>query len=46
MDIFIRDFPKEIHKKLKIMAAEKEMTLKDLIIKILDAYKNGEYNKS
>jgi predicted HicB family RNase H-like nuclease len=34
----IRDFPKDLHKRAKIRAAEEEITLQDLIIKAVEAY--------
>ena len=39
-DINIRNFPTELHRKLKIEAATLGITLKDLIIQILSDYFN------
>jgi len=37
-DINIRNFPNDLHRKLKIEAATLGITLKDLIIQILSDY--------
>lgn len=34
--ITIKDFPRELHKELKILAAQREITLKALILEILE----------
>lgn len=36
--IYLREFPEELHHKAKIQAAIEKTTLKDLVVKALEAY--------
>jgi plasmid stability protein len=36
VDVNIRNFPEELHTKLKILAAQRRITLKALILEILE----------
>jgi len=38
MVVNIKEFPNELHKAAKIRAAEEEITLRDLIIRAVEAY--------
>jgi len=40
MNLFIRNFPNEIHKALKVKAAQLEISLSNLIIKTLEVVAN------
>lgn len=34
----VRNFPKALHKRVKVKAAQQEITMKELTIKALEAY--------
>ena len=34
----VRNFPKTLHKRVKVKAAQQEITMKELTIKALEAY--------
>lgn len=38
MNWMIRNFPKPLHKRAKVRAAEEEISLKDLVVKAVEEY--------
>jgi predicted HicB family RNase H-like nuclease len=36
--VYVRDFPKDLHKRAKMKALEEDMTLRELIIKAVENY--------
>lgn len=44
-DINLRDFPKDLHREAKAKAALEGITLKELIIKAIEAYLKKEGGK-
>jgi len=36
--IYLRDFPDDLHRRVKIQAATETTTMKDLIIRLLEEY--------
>jgi len=36
--LFVRDFPEDLHKAAKMKALEEDLTLKELIIRAVEAY--------
>jgi hypothetical protein len=41
-NVLVRGMPEEVHKELKILAVRKNMTLQDLIIRVLSEYVDNE----
>ena len=44
--VYLRDFPEDLHHKVKIQAAVEKSTIKDLVIKALNDYlktQGGDY---
>jgi hypothetical protein len=41
-NVLVRGIPEEVHKDLKILAVIKNMTLQDLIIRVLSEYVDKE----
>jgi len=36
--VYVREFPADLHKRAKMQALEEDMTLRELIIKAVEAY--------
>jgi hypothetical protein len=36
--VYVREFPEDLHKRAKMQALEEDLTLRELIIKAVEAY--------